>query len=87
MDRLKSLCVEINQLATVYPEVTSDGTKTKAIRVVAIELDVTATGSIIGASIEMAWAAFGRIDALINNAGVTGFSFEMKRGERGEEKI
>ncbi|KAK2981091.1 hypothetical protein RJ640_012046 [Escallonia rubra] len=72
MDRLKSLCEEINQLADVNPQVASDGTMTKAVRAIAVELDVTADGRTISASVEKAWAAFGHIDALINNAGVRG---------------
>ncbi|CAN4109027.1 unnamed protein product [Withania somnifera] len=42
------------------------------IRAVAIELDVTADGPIIEASVKKAWDAFGHIDALVNNAGVRG---------------
>ncbi|PHT63418.1 hypothetical protein T459_32782 [Capsicum annuum] len=42
------------------------------VRAVAIELDVTADGTTIEASVKKAWDAFGHIDALINNAGVRG---------------
>ncbi|PHU05246.1 hypothetical protein BC332_26068 [Capsicum chinense] len=38
------------------------------VRAVAIELDVTADGTTIDASVKKAWDAFGHIDALINNA-------------------
>ncbi|XP_074340420.1 uncharacterized protein LOC141678090 [Apium graveolens] len=59
IDRLVSLCNEINgQLSDV--------------QAVAIELDVSANSSAIEASVKKAWNAFGRIDALINNAGVRG---------------
>ncbi|KAM0021599.1 putative 3-oxoacyl-[acyl-carrier-protein] reductase [Helianthus debilis subsp. tardiflorus] len=62
VDRLVSLCDEINRL----------GQRGENIRAVAVELDVSAKGPIIEASVKKAWAAFGRIDALINNAGVRG---------------
>ncbi|XP_038701255.1 3-oxoacyl-[acyl-carrier-protein] reductase FabG-like [Tripterygium wilfordii] len=61
-DRLISLCDEINQL---HPAVSGP-------RVVAFELDVCADGAKIDESVQKAWAAFGRIDALVNNAGVRG---------------
>ncbi|XP_043692249.1 3-oxoacyl-[acyl-carrier-protein] reductase FabG-like [Telopea speciosissima] len=57
-DRLASLCNEINQL--------------NSNRAVAVELDVSAKGPEIDASVQRAWDAFGRIDALVNNAGVRG---------------
>lgn len=59
IDRLRSLCDEINGSG-------SD------VRAVAVELDVSANSSAIEASVIKAWDAFGRIDALINNAGVRG---------------
>lgn len=59
IDRLRSLCDEINGSG-------SD------VRAVAVELDVSANSSAIEASVVKAWDAFGRIDALINNAGVRG---------------
>ncbi|KAK1386562.1 Short-chain type alcohol dehydrogenase [Heracleum sosnowskyi] len=59
MDRLQSLCDEINGSGL-------------DVRAVAVELDVSANSSAIEASIIKAWDAFGRIDALINNAGVRG---------------
>ncbi|XP_016470339.1 uncharacterized protein LOC107792616 [Nicotiana tabacum] len=62
-DRLKSLCDEINIMAS---------SNTNLVRAVAIELDVTADGPTIEASVKKAWDAFGYIDALINNAGVRG---------------
>ncbi|KAL8162453.1 hypothetical protein V2J09_013942 [Rumex salicifolius] len=55
-DRLQSLCHLINSESTV-------------VRVIPVELDVTTD---VEAAIQKAWDAFGRIDALINNAGVRG---------------
>ncbi|MCE3049338.1 hypothetical protein HAX54_044657 [Datura stramonium] len=63
-DRLKSLCDEINTMASSNSHF--------VITAVAIELDVTADGTTIEASVKKAWDAFGHIDALINNAGVRG---------------
>lgn len=63
IDRLKSLCNQINAL---------DAPSGGLCRAIAVELDVTANGPVIAASVERAWAAFGSIDALINNAGVRG---------------
>ncbi|KAH6821580.1 Rossmann-fold superfamily protein [Perilla frutescens var. hirtella] len=60
MERLQSLCHDIN------------GGNRDQPRAVAVELDISASGSAIEASVQTAWAAFGRIDALINNAGVRG---------------
>ncbi|OIT24086.1 hypothetical protein A4A49_29382 [Nicotiana attenuata] len=59
IDRLKSLCDHINN---------SEDTQ----RAIAIQLDVTTDGSTIQAAVERAWDAFGRIDALVNNAGLKG---------------
>ncbi|XP_076896257.1 uncharacterized protein LOC143549171 [Bidens hawaiensis] len=64
IDRLVSLCNEINKT-----EPTDDA---GMVRAVAVELDVSAKGPDIKASVKKAWDAFGRIDALINNAGVRG---------------
>ncbi|KAH6821581.1 Rossmann-fold superfamily protein [Perilla frutescens var. hirtella] len=60
MERLQSLCHDIN-----------DSSRDQPIAV-AVELDISASSSAIEASVQTAWAAFGRIDALINNAGVRG---------------
>ncbi|CAN4109324.1 unnamed protein product [Withania somnifera] len=65
IDRLNSLCDEING-------VTLNSSNDLEIRAVAIELDVSSTGSDIEAAVKKAWDAFGRIDVLINNAGVRG---------------
>nr|XP_009786105.1 PREDICTED: D-erythrulose reductase-like [Nicotiana sylvestris] len=58
VDRLKSLCDEIN---LQVPR-----------QAFAVEFDITADGSTIEAAVQRAWDAFGRIDALVNNAGVRG---------------
>ncbi|KAK1420730.1 hypothetical protein QVD17_22557 [Tagetes erecta] len=65
--RLLSLCDQINQI-----QQTSNGEPTDGVRAVALELDVSANGQAIEASIKRAWDVFGRIDVLINNAGVRG---------------
>ncbi|XP_075105072.1 short-chain dehydrogenase reductase 2a-like [Nicotiana tabacum] len=41
-------------------------------RAFAMELDITADGATIKAPVQIAWDAFGGIDALVNNAGVRG---------------
>lgn len=64
-DRLNSLCDQINSLS-------SSSSSSSSVRAVAIELDVTADGAAIDASVQKAWESFGRIDALINNAGIRG---------------
>ncbi|KAI3446562.1 hypothetical protein Pfo_003227 [Paulownia fortunei] len=68
VDRLQSLCDEINNgIGSTGYEPGQD-----RARAVAVELDVSASGPTIDAAVEKAWDAFGRIDALINNAGVRG---------------
>ncbi|KAM3337225.1 hypothetical protein P3S68_031550 [Capsicum galapagoense] len=56
IDRLKSPCNHIN----------SEGLQ----RAFSLELDVMSNGATIEAAVQRAWDAFGRIDALINNAGL-----------------
>lgn len=69
VDRLKSLCQEINQL----PSLSSPNDRpNSARRAIAVELDVCADGATIDRCVQMAWEAFGGIDALVNNAGVRG---------------
>ncbi|KAF4364607.1 hypothetical protein F8388_015298 [Cannabis sativa] len=67
VDRLKSLCDEINSLALSTPSSSSG-----SVRAMAVELDVCADGPTIKKSVQRAWEAFGRIDALVNNAGIRG---------------
>ncbi|GAB4851769.1 hypothetical protein Ancab_031169 [Ancistrocladus abbreviatus] len=70
-DRLASLCAQINNQS--HADVSGTSTAgDSAVRAVAVELDVTADGQSIQASVRKAWNVFGRIDALINNAGVRG---------------
>uniref|UniRef100_A0A822ZGQ2 3-oxoacyl-[acyl-carrier-protein] reductase FabG-like n=1 Tax=Nelumbo nucifera TaxID=4432 RepID=A0A822ZGQ2_NELNU len=70
-DRLKSLCDEINQLGSTSSSSENDSNP-PSLRAVAVDLDLNAKGPVIEASVQKAWDAFGRIDALINNAGVRG---------------
>ncbi|CAI9761188.1 unnamed protein product [Fraxinus pennsylvanica] len=69
IDRLKSLCDEINN--GIASSKSSDPSHDQA-RAVAVELDVSASGPTIEASVQKAWDSFGRIDALVNNAGIRG---------------
>nr|BAK02348.1 predicted protein [Hordeum vulgare subsp. vulgare] len=59
--RLRSLCDEINAAA--------EGPLPLAV---AVELDVAAGESLVEDAVQRAWDAFGRVDVLINNAGVRG---------------
>ncbi|KAL2480787.1 NAD(P)-binding Rossmann-fold superfamily protein [Abeliophyllum distichum] len=70
IDRLKSLCDEINN--GVASSRSNYPSQNQATRAVAVELDLSASGPTIEASVQKAWDSFGRIDALINNAGVRG---------------
>ncbi|XP_027175240.1 uncharacterized protein LOC113774814 [Coffea eugenioides] len=67
IDRLETLCDEINRMSF-----NSDESGTSELRAVPIELDVSSNGPAIEAVVQKAWDAFGRIDALVNNAGVRG---------------
>lgn len=72
VDRLKSLCDEINQMSLSFPTSSSTTEVDTQPRAVAVELDVSADGNTIDKCIQKAWDAFGGIDALVNNAGVRG---------------
>ncbi|KAL0453232.1 UNVERIFIED_CONTAM: hypothetical protein Slati_1301300 [Sesamum latifolium] len=72
MDRLRSLCDEINQLNTVMVGGNGDG-----CRAVAVKLDIASDGSAIEASVAKDWDIFGYIDVLINNAGVEVMTLEL----------
>ncbi|KAJ0883369.1 putative 3-oxoacyl-[acyl-carrier-protein] reductase [Helianthus annuus] len=69
VDLLKSLCDEINGMksSSAGPENDKVG-----FRAFAVQLDVSADEKTIEAAVEKAWGAFGHIDALINNAGLSG---------------
>lgn len=69
VDRLKSLCEDINKLTF---QSSSSRIEISGPRAVAVELDICADGAAIERSVQKAWDAFGRINALINNAGITG---------------
>lgn len=75
IDRLQSVCDEINQLTITAPSSSSSSSPVNgpgSSRAVAVELDISADGPAIEKSVNKAWDAFGRIDALVNNAGVRG---------------
>ncbi|VVA99722.1 unnamed protein product [Arabis nemorensis] len=60
VDRLNSLCSEINSFGSTE------------IRAAALELDVTSDAATIQNAVKEAWEIFGKIDVLINNAGIRG---------------
>lgn len=68
IDRLKSLCDEINRLGAH----SSGSTTLSELRAVPLELDVSSDGASIESAVKKAWDAFGRVDVLINNAGMRG---------------
>ncbi|RZR76993.1 hypothetical protein BHM03_00001924 [Ensete ventricosum] len=70
IDRLRSLCDEIDGPGSPLLPPSSSFSARSTARSVAVELDVSAGGSVIEAAVQRAWDAFGRIDASINNAGV-----------------
>ncbi|KAG7641148.1 Short-chain dehydrogenase/reductase SDR [Arabidopsis suecica] len=61
VDRLKSLCSEINRFEY-----------SAGIQAEALELDVSSDAATIQKAVKKAWEIFGKIDALINNAGFRG---------------
>ncbi|KAL9295077.1 putative 3-oxoacyl-[acyl-carrier-protein] reductase [Arabidopsis thaliana] len=60
VDRLNSLCSEINSFSST------------GIQAAALELDVSSDAATIQKAVREAWDIFGKIDALINNAGIRG---------------
>ena len=66
LDRLESLCEEINRMMMTMPG------ESQPPKAASVELDLSADGSTIDRSVQKAWDCFGRIDALVNNAGVRG---------------
>lgn len=71
---LQSLCDEINSLVAEAPASSSRNIESspRPGTAVIIQLDVSASESVIDAAVEKAWAAFGYIDILVNNAGFRG---------------
>ncbi|XP_039141369.1 3-oxoacyl-[acyl-carrier-protein] reductase FabG-like [Dioscorea cayenensis subsp. rotundata] len=69
-DRLRSLCDQINGAESAEGD-----RETKAVRSVAVELDLCGKSTEIEAAVQKAWDAFGRIDALVNNAGIRGWVY------------
>ncbi|KAI3760675.1 hypothetical protein L1987_51073 [Smallanthus sonchifolius] len=69
IDLLKSLCDEINAM-----KISSAGSESEKVpfRAFPVQLDVSADERTIEAAVQKAWGAFGHIDALINNAGISG---------------
>ncbi|CAH8385037.1 unnamed protein product [Eruca vesicaria subsp. sativa] len=57
VDRLKSLCSEIN---------------TTGVQAAPLELDVSSDAATIQKAVKEAWEVFGKIDTLVNNAGIRG---------------
>ncbi|KAH6819328.1 Rossmann-fold superfamily protein, partial [Perilla frutescens var. frutescens] len=79
IDRLNSLCDQINKM-----DIPTGGARGGYRRAIAVALDVMADGPTVEACVEKAWNAFGHIDVLINNAGVTGqniLSLELSEEE------
>lgn len=72
-DLLQSLCDEINNMeSSISDHIDVHAHANQRQIAVAVELDICADGSTIEASVQKAWEAFGRIDVLINNAGIRG---------------
>ncbi|KAL8155109.1 hypothetical protein AgCh_000484 [Apium graveolens] len=73
MDKLKSLCEDINNFvnASELTNAPKPGS-VHTVHAMAVELDVAGDGETIKLSVEKAWKCFGRIDALVNNAGIRG---------------
>ncbi|KAG5399899.1 hypothetical protein IGI04_014506 [Brassica rapa subsp. trilocularis] len=61
VDRLESLCSEINSLSSTGIQLAAP-----------LELDVSSDAATIQKAVKQAWDIFGKIDVLINNAGIRG---------------
>ncbi|XP_023738598.1 uncharacterized protein LOC111886583 [Lactuca sativa] len=72
IDLLKSLCDEINRMDISSGSESQSVAEGVPIRAFAVQLDVSADEATIKAAVKKAWEAFGRIDSLINNAGISG---------------
>ncbi|XP_024981451.1 uncharacterized protein LOC112518107 [Cynara cardunculus var. scolymus] len=72
MDLLKSLCDEINGMTISTGSESKSKSEAVPVRAFAVQLDVSADEVTIKAAVQKAWEAFGHIDALINNAGISG---------------
>ncbi|KAG6500572.1 3-oxoacyl-[acyl-carrier-protein] reductase FabG-like [Zingiber officinale] len=60
-DRLKTLCEDITALRPGNPTAAA-----------AVVLDISGGEAVVAAAVRRAWDAFGRIDGLVNNAGIRG---------------
>ncbi|KAK4725669.1 hypothetical protein R3W88_030586 [Solanum pinnatisectum] len=67
--RIIAVARRVDRLTTLCNQINSEG---PARRAFALELDVMANGATIEAAVKIAWDTFGRIDVLVNNAGVRG---------------
>jgi NAD(P)-dependent dehydrogenase (short-subunit alcohol dehydrogenase family) len=65
IDQLNKLCDEINGWASVNQA-------TSPVRSIGVWLDVSKEEGIVAEAVKRAWDSFGRIDALVNNAGIRG---------------
>lgn len=63
IERLISLCDELNAMKAEPSD---------SVRSIAVELNVSSKGEEIEKAVGRAWNAFGRIDVLVNNAGIRG---------------
>lgn len=70
MDKLNSLCEEINGFE--YDKGQKDLKSEICVKAMAVELDVGAEEVMIEKAVKNAWNVFGKIDVLINNAGIRG---------------
>ncbi|KAL1802564.1 hypothetical protein ACET3Z_031211 [Daucus carota] len=71
-NRLHSLCEEINRFPDAIELTEAHMSGRISCRAEAVELDVAGEEESIKMAVERAWKCFGRIDALVNNAGIRG---------------